>query len=121
MRNHTRERRRLLVAASGAVLLAAAHFAVQAQGDSYPARPIRLVVPYGAGGPTDAHLRVVAQQASQLLGQPVVIENKPGANGTFGAVELARAQPDGYTLAVLPASVYREKYLNRVCFDPFML
>ena len=121
MRNHARERRRLLAAASGAVLLAAAHSAAQAQGDSYPARPIRLVVPYGAGGPTDAHLRVVAQQASQLLGQLVVIENKPGANGTFGAVELARAQPDGYTLAVLPASVYREPYLNRVSFDPLKL
>lgn len=88
---------------------------------SYPGKAIRLVVPYGAGGPTDAHLRVVAQQASTVLGQPVVIENKPGANGTFGAAELARAQPDGYTLAVLPASVYREPHLNKVAFDPLKL
>lgn len=121
MRNHTRGRRGLLAAASGALLLAATQTPTWAQGDNYPARPIRLVVPYGAGGPTDAHLRVVAQQASQVLGQPIVIENKPGANGTFGAAELARAQPDGYTLAVLPASVYREPYLNRVSFDPMKL
>lgn len=61
---------------------------------------------------------MVAQHASKLLGQPIIIENKPGANGTFGAAELPRTQPDGYTLAVLPAAVYREPHLNRVAFDP---
>ena len=88
---------------------------------SFPTKPIKLVVPYAAGGPTDSHLRVLAQQASVLLGQAVVVENKPGANGTFGAAELARAQADGHTLAVLPASTYREPYLNKVAFDPLKL
>lgn len=114
-------RRRLLATASTAALAALLHPVAFAQAERYPAKPIRLVVPYGAGGPTDAHLRVVAQQAASLLGQPVIIDNKPGANGTFGAAELARAQPDGYTIAVLPASVYREPYLNRVNFDPMKL
>lgn len=115
--------RRALLAAAPAGLLAAAayHPLAAAQAAGFPERPIRLVVPYGAGGPTDAHMRVVAQQASSHLGQTVVIENKPGANGTFGAAELARAQPDGYTIAVLPASVFREPYLNRVAFDPLKL
>ena len=104
------------------VLLAALAMPLSATAQTtWPDKPIRLVVPYGAGGPTDAHMRVVAQQASSHLGQTVVIENKPGANGTFGAAELARAQPDGYTIAVLPASVFREPYLNRVAFDPLKL
>ncbi|THU05038.1 tripartite tricarboxylate transporter substrate binding protein [Lampropedia puyangensis] len=89
-----------------------------AWGQSFPNKPIQLIVPYGAGGPTDTHMRVVAERASQLLGQNIVIENKPGANGTFGAAMLARAQPDGYTLSMIPASVYREPFLNKVQFDP---
>lgn len=92
-----------------------------AQPAPYPDKPVRLVLPYGAGGPTDVHLRVVAQQASARLGQPIIIENKPGANGTFGAAEIARASADGYTLGVLPASVYREPHLNTVPFDPLTL
>lgn len=113
-------RRRLLVSALAAGAGAALQSPAWAEA-AYPSKAIRLVVPYGAGGPTDAHLRVVAQQASAAIGQPIVIENKPGANGTFGAAELARAQPDGYTIAVLPASVYREPHLNKVGFDPLKL
>jgi tripartite-type tricarboxylate transporter receptor subunit TctC len=112
-------RRRWLAATLIAALGSTSASFASAQG--FPSRPIRLVVPYAAGGPTDAHLRVLAQQASAALGQAVVIENKPGANGTFGAAELARAQPDGHTLAVLPASVYREPHLNKVTFDPLKL
>lgn len=95
--------------------------ATTAQAAGYPAKPIRLIVPYGAGGPTDIHLRMVSKEASATLGQPIIVENKPGANGTFGAAELAHARPDGYTLAVIPASVYREPHLNRVHFDPLKL
>jgi tripartite-type tricarboxylate transporter receptor subunit TctC len=111
-------RRKLLAGASAGLLGAALHPLAAAQSAGFPERPVRVVVPYSAGGPTDAHLRVVALQAAHLLGQPVIVENKPGANGTFGAAELARAQPDGYTVAVLPASVFREPHLNRVGFDP---
>lgn len=121
MHNDPASRRRLLAAACTAVLATALHPLAAAQGSGFPGKPIRLVVPYGAGGPTDVHLRVLAQQAGMRLGQPVIIDNKPGANGTFGAAELARAQPDGYTIAVLPGSVYREPYLNHVGFDPMKL
>ncbi|MCW5668706.1 MAG: tripartite tricarboxylate transporter substrate binding protein [Hydrogenophaga sp.] len=65
----------------------------------YPSRPIRLVVPYPAGGGTDVVARKVAEMASVRLGQPIVIDNKPGANGSIGTGEVARAAADGYTLA----------------------
>lgn len=117
-------RRAALARMTGALLAAGATFALlapPAQAADFPTKAIQLIVPYGAGGPTDSHLRVVAQQAAEILGQPIIIENRPGANGTFGAAMIARAQPDGYTLAVLPASVYREPHLNTVTFDPLRL
>ncbi|MDP9880154.1 tripartite-type tricarboxylate transporter receptor subunit TctC [Variovorax boronicumulans] len=89
-----------------------------ATAETYPQRPVTLIVPYAAGGPTDQHLRAVADEAGKALGQPVVLDNRPGASGTNGAAALVRAAPDGYTLAVLPASVYREPFINKVAFDP---
>lgn len=89
-----------------------------ATAETYPQRPVTLIVPYAAGGPTDQHLRAVAEEAGKALGQPVVLDNRPGASGTNGAAALVRAAPDGYTLAVLPASVYREPFINKVAFDP---
>ena len=70
---------------------------VRAQG-GYPLRPIRLVVPYAAGGPLDATARVLADGLGKRLGQNVVVENKTGASGMIGAAEVARANPDGHTL-----------------------
>lgn len=64
----------------------------------YPSKPIRLVVPFPPGGGADSLARAVTPKASDLLGQPIVIENKPGAGGNIGAVEVARSSPDGYTL-----------------------
>jgi len=98
-----------------AALLATAGIATA---ETYPQRPVTLIVPYAAGGPTDQHLRAVADEAGKALGQPVVLDNRPGASGTNGAAALVRAAPDGYTLAVLPASVYREPFINKVAFDP---
>lgn len=89
-----------------------------ANAQSFPKRPITIVVPYSPGGPTDQHLRVIAEQASVTLGQPVVIQNRPGGNATFSASSIKHATADGYTLAVLPLSVFREPYLNRVDYDP---
>ncbi len=92
--------------------------AAAAPAETFPDRPITLIVPYAVGGPTDQHLRIVAQEAGKLLGQPIVIENRPGANGTNGAAALVRATPDGYMLAAMPATVYREPYVNKVAYDP---
>ena len=65
---------------------------------SFPSRPVRIVVPFPAGGPTDILSRIVAQKMSEDWGQAVVIENRPGANTGIGAQMVARAAPDGYTL-----------------------
>lgn len=75
-------------------------FAAQAQSDSYPSKPISLIVPTGAGGGTDLVARVIQKSLSENLGQPVVVENKVGAGGIIGTMVVAKAQPDGYTLMV---------------------
>lgn len=74
--------------------------APQAQSDSYPSKPISLIVPTGAGGGTDLVARVIQKSLSENLGQPVVVENKVGAGGIIGTMAVAKAQPDGYTLMV---------------------
>jgi len=67
---------------------------------SYPQRPIKLQVPFAAGGTTDLVARIVADPLGKLLGQPVVVENKPGGGGSVSAAEISRAQPDGYTIGL---------------------
>ena len=87
--------------------------------DRFPERPITLVVPWPAGGPTDRHLRVMADAAGKHLGQPIVIDNKPGASGTLGGATMAAtAKPDGYTIAQLPVTIFRLPYMQKVSWDP---
>ena len=66
----------------------------------YPSRPVTMIVPFGAGGPTDALARIVAQRMSAALGQTVLVENVTGASGTIGIARVARASPDGYTIVL---------------------
>ena len=87
---------------------------------AYPNKPIRMVVPYPPGGPTDLTARVVAAEMNQILGQPVVVDNKPGASGMIGAESVARADPDGYTflanasLHVINPAIYPDMRFDAV-------
>lgn len=73
---------------------------------SYPAKPVRLVVPFPAGGATDILARTISQRAAEKLGQPIVIDNRPGAGGTIGSDSVAKAAPDGYTLLIATGSTH---------------
>lgn len=105
--------RNLLTAIIGGSLCAAA------VGQDFPTRPVTLICPWPAGGSTDQHLRIAAQLASKHLGQPIVVENRPGAGGTLGAVQLAtNAKPDGYTISQIPLGVLRFPHMQKTQFDP---
>jgi tripartite-type tricarboxylate transporter receptor subunit TctC len=90
--------KRFLIAAAAALLT----FGAAAQtAAGYPNRPIRIVVPFTAGSATDIMARIVGEKISTSLGQPVIVENKAGAGGTLGAAQVAKSEPDGYTLLVV--------------------
>jgi tripartite-type tricarboxylate transporter receptor subunit TctC len=99
-----------------------------ASAQDYPTRPITMVVPFPAGGPTDTVARVTAQEMAKLLGQQIVIENIGGAGGTLGAARVARSAPDGYTLLIhhlglaSAATLYRKlPYDTKTAFAPIGL
>jgi len=85
---------------------------------AFPAKPIKLIIAFPAGGPTDITMRQLADNASKILGQPVIIDNKPGAGGTLPAQALQTSQPDGYTLAQIPLGVFRLGYTTKINWDP---
>jgi len=87
-----------------ALIACAAALGIQPQGllaQAYPAKPIRVVVPFGAGGPADIYARYLGQQMQGVLGQPFVVENRPGAGSIIGTDLVAKSAPDGYTLLVM--------------------
>ncbi|MBI3375937.1 MAG: tripartite tricarboxylate transporter substrate binding protein [Betaproteobacteria bacterium] len=91
--------------------------AVQAQ--SWPAKPVRWIVPYPPGGSTDIAARVVADRVGQALGQSVVVENRSGASGNIGFEAAAKSAPDGYTILVAPDSLASNPHLYKIGWDPF--
>jgi tripartite-type tricarboxylate transporter receptor subunit TctC len=110
---------------TGAALLACtlswmlAWTAGTAAADPYPAKPVRLVVPFAAGGPTDVIGRVVAQKLSDRWGQQVVIENVPGAGGNTGIAQVARAPADGYTILVVSTGfIINHSMYAKIPYDP---
>jgi len=111
-------RRLLLRAACAAALIAAAPLARAA--DGYPAQPVRMIVGFAAGGPTDVIARLLAEQMGRALGQSVVVENKTGANSLIATREVAAAQPDGYTVlfASLSHNVNRLLLGDKAGYDP---
>ena len=86
--------------------------------EGFPNKPVRLIVPWPPGGSTDVTLRVLAQTTAKYLGQPIIIENRPGAGGTLGVVALQSASPDGYTITQVPLGVFRLPYTTNVTYDP---
>jgi tripartite-type tricarboxylate transporter receptor subunit TctC len=91
-----------------------------AQAQSWPTKPVKIIVPFPAGGPTDVLTRVLGDKLAQALGQPVVVENKPGAGGSIGADLAAKSAPDGYTLLMATGSTHSVgPHLNpRLPYDP---
>lgn len=103
----------LLLALTGSLTVLSSAWAQQ-----FPSKPITVIVPYTAGGPTDVPMRALAEAASKHLGQPIVIENKPGASGTLGPSTMAAtAKPDGYTLTQMPATVTRLPLMQKTSWS----
>ena len=105
---------RCTVAFAAASLLAP--LAAFAQG--FPQKPIKLIIAFPAGGPTDITMRQLADNAGKILGQPVIVDNKPGAGGTLPAQALQSTPADGYTVGQIPLGVFRLGYTTKINWDP---
>jgi tripartite-type tricarboxylate transporter receptor subunit TctC len=97
------------LAAFASAILALAAITTTAPAQDFPNRPIRIVIAFPAGGPTDFVGRLVADKVKDILGQPVIIENKPGANGALGADSVAKAAPDGSPSSSPPSARSRSR------------
>ena len=106
---------------AGRALLAAGALAAvggAARAQAWPSRPIRLVVPFATGGGSDFIGRFMAQRLGQALGQPVVVENRPGAGSTLGIELVVKSPPDGHTFGLIASSYTVTPSLYRLRFDP---
>ena len=109
--------RRLCLSFAAAMLVQPSRGFAQA----WPSRPLRLIVPYAPGGPTDILARLMAPVLSERLAQPVVVENVPGAGGNIGMAQGARATPDGHTLTVVAPNIVTNPLLYaHTGFDPYV-
>jgi len=104
---------RRLITGALAVALAATASAQQ-----FPTKPVTLIVPWTAGGSTDGSMRALAEATAKYLGQPVIVENRPGASGSLGAVAMLNARPDGYTVTQVAISVLRLPHIQKTPYDP---
>ncbi|HOB01415.1 MAG TPA: tripartite tricarboxylate transporter substrate-binding protein, partial [Casimicrobium huifangae] len=95
------------------VLLCGFSAAIAAHAQAWPNKPIKFVVPFTAGGANDLMARAAAEGASRVLGQPVVIDNKPGAGGSLGAELVAKSPPDGYTFLISAAGVISNHMIKK--------
>jgi tripartite-type tricarboxylate transporter receptor subunit TctC len=109
-------RRNFTIALTALPLLAAKSTFAQSQ--SYPSRPIRVVVPFPAGGSTDVGARLIGENLSRAFGQQVYVENKSGANGTIGIEDAAKSKPDGYTILITTDSVASNPHVFHSNIDP---
>jgi tripartite-type tricarboxylate transporter receptor subunit TctC len=113
---HRSAKRNLFAAAVAAGLIFAAG---AAHAQSFPSRPVTLIVPWPAGGTTDVGMRALASATEKHLGQPIVIENRPGGSGTLGPGQMAAtAKADGYIVAQIPITVFRFPFMQKTTFDP---
>ncbi len=111
------QRRRFLYLAAGAAALPTLGTTARAQ--SYPAHPVRVIVPFSAGGPTDVFARIIAGNLSRNLGQQFYVENQPGAGGNLGMGAGARATPDGYAITIVSTSyVVNPSLYVKTPYDP---
>jgi tripartite-type tricarboxylate transporter receptor subunit TctC len=101
-------------------LIAVCSTPLLAQAEDYPNKPIRLVVPFPPGGPNDIIGRVVGQKMQELLGQTIVIDNRPGAGGTLGTDNVAKSEPDGYSIAIASAGALAisTSLQDKILYDP---
>ncbi|CAN5129148.1 tripartite tricarboxylate transporter substrate binding protein [soil metagenome] len=112
-------RRRRVVTSLAAGTAALAMAPCRAQGSSYPNRPIRMVLGFAPGGPTDIVARILGQRMSEQFGQPVIIDNRPGAGGNIAAETVAKSAPDGYTILYNTSSIAISPWVfDKVNFDP---
>ena len=98
--------------------MAALAFAGAAAAQSYPSRPIKLILPFTPGSPNDVMARLLTQHLAPRLGQPIVVENKPGGGTAIGTRQAALAEPDGYTLLFISSAIVIDPAMKRVAYDP---
>jgi len=102
-----------------ALAVAGLAFALVAQAQQFPSKPVTLIVPWPAGGSTDIYFRKLGEVTAKHLGQPLVIENRPGGSGMNGPATMAKtAKPDGYTISQLAITAFRMPHMQKVDWDP---